>query len=113
MEGNIVLIAVIIFGVFLFIGIISSLIKMYRMAVLGEALVRTGMGGTKVSFSGMFVVPVLHKLEIMDITLKTIMISRTANEGLVCKDNMRADIKVTFFVFKRGQPALGCSHNRP
>ena len=98
MEGNIVLIAGIIFGVILFIGIISSLIKMYRKAVQGEALVRTGMGGTKVSFSGMFVVPVLHKLEIMDITLKTIMISRTANEGLVCKDNMRADIKVTFFV---------------
>lgn len=84
--------------VIIFIGIISSLIKMYRKALQGEALVKTGMGGTKVSFNGMFVVPVLHKMEVMDITLKTIVIARTGKDGLVCKDNMRADIKVTFFV---------------
>ena len=65
----------------------------------------------------MFVVPVLHKLEIMDITLKTIVISRTGKEGLVCKDNMRADIKVTFFVrvnqthedVKQVAQSIGCS----
>lgn len=84
--------------VFIVIGLITAIIKMYRKALQGEALVRTGMGGTKVSFSGIFVVPVIHKLEIMDITLKTIVISRTGKEGLICKDNMRADIKVTFFV---------------
>ncbi|MGB3467159.1 MAG: flotillin family protein, partial [Cyclobacteriaceae bacterium] len=37
-------------------------------------------------------------MERMDITLKTIVIARTGGDGLVCKDNMRADIKVTFFV---------------
>ncbi len=81
-----------------FIGILSAIIKMYRKALQGEALIKTGVGGTKVSFNGMFVVPVLHKLEVMDITLKTIVISRTGKEGLICRDNMRADIKVTFFV---------------
>ena len=56
------------------------------------------MGKTRVSFSGIFVIPVIHKLERMDISLKTIVISRLAGDGLICQDNMRADIKVTFFV---------------
>jgi len=79
-------------------GLIAMVVKMYQKAIQGEALVRTGLGDTKVSFSGIFVVPVIHKLEVMDITLKTIVISRTGSEGLVCKDNLRADIKVNFFL---------------
>ncbi len=34
----------------------------------------------------------------MDITLKTVVIERLGKEGLICMDNMRADIKVAFFV---------------
>ncbi|WP_155210731.1 flotillin family protein [Fulvivirga aurantia] len=93
-----VTIVLIVFGAVFFIGIISMFIKMYRKAVQGEALVRTGVGDAKVNFSGMFVIPVLHKLEIMDITLKTLNISRLGKDGLICKDNMRADIKVSFFI---------------
>lgn len=93
-----ILYVVIVLGVIVFIGLITAIIKMYRKATQGQAMIRTGMGGTRVSFSGIFVVPVIHKLEIMDITLKTIVIARTGREGLICKDNMRADIKVTFFV---------------
>ncbi|PVY39629.1 flotillin family protein [Pontibacter virosus] len=88
---------VIILAVFA-IGFIAIVIKMYQKAIQGEAMVRTGLGDTKVSFSGIFVVPVIHKLEVMDITLKTIVISRTGSEGLICKDNLRADIKVNFFL---------------
>lgn len=83
--------------VILFIFVIIF-IKTFRKAVQGQALVRTGSGGAKVSFSGIFVIPVLHKLEIMDITLKTIVIERLGGDGLICMDNMRADIKVAFFV---------------
>src|SRR5690606_37440691 len=36
--------------------------------------------------------------EVMDISIKTIEIARHGKEGLICKDNIRADIKVTFFV---------------
>lgn len=46
----------------------------------------------------MIVVPVLHSLEHMDISLKTVMIARQGKEGLISKGNLRADIKVTFFV---------------
>jgi uncharacterized membrane protein YqiK len=87
----------IIVGLFL-LGFLAVIAKMYKKAVQGEALLRTGMGDAKVSFSGIIVVPILHKLEVMDIKLKAIVISRSGAEGLVCKDNMRADVKVNFFV---------------
>ncbi|TGD79959.1 flotillin family protein [Hymenobacter wooponensis] len=90
--------AVIIIVAVLVLGFLAIVARMYQKAVQGEALVRTGMGDTKVSFSGIFVVPILHKLEVMDIKLKTIVISRAGSEGLVCKDNLRADVKVNFFV---------------
>ncbi len=46
----------------------------------------------------MVVLPVIHKAEVMDISVKTIEIDRRGKEGLICRDNIRADIKVTFFV---------------
>ncbi len=83
--------------VFIFaIGVLIA--RMYRKAVQGEALVKTGAGGTRISFNGMLVFPVIHKMEVMDITLKTMVVSRTAKDGLICKDNIRADIQITFFV---------------
>jgi uncharacterized membrane protein YqiK len=88
-------------GIFILIvlGVVALLIKWYKKPIHGKALVITGRGGTRVTFDkGIFVIPVLHRMEIMDITLKTITISRTGVDGLICKDNMRADIKVTFFV---------------
>lgn len=85
-------------GLLLIFGLLIWIARMYRKAHQGQALVRTGVGGIQVGFSGILVFPVLHKLEIMDITLKTIVISRTGSEGLICQDNMRADIKVTFFL---------------
>jgi len=97
MASNVAIVLIVV-GAVLLIGIISMFIKMYRKAVQGEALIRTGLGDAKVSFSGIFVVPVVHKLEVMDITLKTLNISRLGKDGLICKDNMRADIKVSFFI---------------
>jgi uncharacterized membrane protein YqiK len=83
---------------FVLVGVVALIIKCYKKAVQGEALIRTGLGDAKVSFSGIFIIPVIHRLEIMEISLKTVVISRTGKEGLICMDNMRADIKVTFFV---------------
>ncbi|MDN5200128.1 flotillin family protein [Fulvivirgaceae bacterium BMA10] len=97
MAGSVIYALIIIGSIFLF-GALVAFIKMYKKVIQGEAIVKTGKGGTKVSFEGMFVIPVLHKMEVMDITLKTMVISRTGKDGLICQDNLRADIKVTFFV---------------
>ncbi len=89
---------IVVIGLVVLFGLLALASRFYRKASQGEALVRTGWGGTKVGFNGMMVIPVAHKLEIMDISLKTIEIARIGKDGLICRDNMRADIKVTFFV---------------
>jgi uncharacterized membrane protein YqiK len=53
----------------------------------------------------------------MDISIKTIEIHRAGSEGLICRDNLRADIKVAFFLrvnkthedVLRVAQAIGCS----
>lgn len=80
------------------VGLLIIIIKCYRKVLLGQALIRNGVGGTKVCFSGMIVIPILHKCEFMDISVKRIEIDRRALQGLICKDNLRADIVVAFFV---------------
>jgi uncharacterized membrane protein YqiK len=87
-----ILIAVFLFG-FLVVGV-----RFYRKVHQGQAFVRTGFGGTRVSFGGMLAFPIVHRLEEMDISVKRIEIYRHGAEGLICRDNMRADIKVAFFV---------------
>ncbi len=85
-------------GVIVVLASVFALNKFYRKAVQGQALVRTGGPTVKVSFNGLWVVPLMHKLEIMDISLKRVILERTQKDGLICKDNMRADIKVAFYV---------------
>lgn len=79
-------------------GVIILISRFYRKVHQGQAIVRNGIGGTKVSFNGMLVIPIAHHAEYMDISVKRVEIERRGPEGLICKDNMRADIKVAFFV---------------
>jgi uncharacterized membrane protein YqiK len=81
-----------------FIGVLVWIISMYKKTIQGKVIVRTGAGGTKVFFNAGLIVPVLHKMEIMDISVKKLDVERTGVNGLICKDNIRADIKVTFFI---------------
>ena len=62
---NTFLIVGIVIAVFL-LGLAVLVVKCYRKVPQGTALVRNGAGGTKISFSGMIVIPVLHKVELMD-----------------------------------------------
>ena len=80
------------------VGIIIITLMFYRKVEKGTALVVTGMPKTKVIFNGGTVIPVLNRAELMDISVKRIELDRTGKNGLICKDNMRADIKVAFFV---------------
>jgi len=93
-SSLIVIIGIVIVG----FGLLVWVISMYKKIIQGKVLVRTGMGGTKVFFNAGLVVPVLHKMEIMDISVKKLEIERSGVNGLICKDNIRADIKVAFFV---------------
>jgi uncharacterized membrane protein YqiK len=90
-----VLIAVVLLIV---LGVVFFLSRMFRKVEQGKALIVSKVRRVDVTFTGAVVLPVLHKAEIMDISVKTIEISRTGREGLICHDNIRADIRITFFV---------------
>ncbi len=80
-------------------GIAAVLSRFYQKVGPDEAIVRTGGRGMKVTTAGgSFVIPVLHRAERMDLTLKSFEIAREGAEGLICKDNIRADIRVAFFI---------------
>src|SRR5574338_830904 len=73
--------------------------RFLRQVDQGKAIIINTWGkGAQVSFSGVVVYPIVNRAEMMDISVKTIDIDRRGKEGLICKDNIRADIKVTFFV---------------
>lgn len=111
-------------GVAIFVGAIIAVIvilamlyaSLFRKVKKGTALVRTGAGKTAVAFDGIWVLPAFHRVEEMDLSVKRLEVDRTGSNGLICKDNMRADIKVAFFVrvnpteddVKRVANAIGC-----
>jgi flotillin len=80
-------------------GMATAFSKFYRKPGPEEAIVRTGVGGLQVMTGrGMIVIPLIQEASVMDLSVKRILIARDGEDGLICKDNMRADIKVTFFV---------------
>ncbi|MCM1973909.1 MULTISPECIES: hypothetical protein [unclassified Streptomyces] len=72
--------------------------RLFRKVEQGKALIVSKMRKVDVTFTGQVVLPVLHKAEVMDISVKTIEITRAGKEGLICRDNIRADIRISFFV---------------
>jgi uncharacterized membrane protein YqiK len=82
----------------LFLGLVAMLARFYRMVEQGKALIVNKTNDQIVSFTGSVVLPIFHRAEVMDISVKTIEIDRRGKEGLICQDNIRADIKVNFFV---------------
>jgi uncharacterized membrane protein YqiK len=82
---------------FVVIGV-AFLLRLFRKVEQGHVLIVSKIKRVHVTFTGAIVLPVLHKAEVMDISVKTIEIERSGNEGLICRDNIRADIRITFFV---------------
>jgi uncharacterized membrane protein YqiK len=82
----------------LILGILMLYARWFKKPIQGQAFVITTRQGILVKFNGTVVIPILHRLEIMDISLKSFTLERMGKEGLICQDNMRADIKVTFFI---------------
>lgn len=80
-------------------GVLALVARFYRQVEQGRALiVNASRSEPVVTFTGGFVWPVINKAETMDLSVKTIEIDRRGKEGLICNDNIRADINVTFFV---------------
>ncbi|MFC9465357.1 flotillin family protein [Streptomyces coelicoflavus] len=85
-------------GVLLVVIVLFGVSRLFRKVEQGKALIVSKMRKVDVTFTGQVVLPVLHRAEVMDISVKTIEITRAGKEGLICRDNIRADIRITFFV---------------
>ncbi|MFE2283506.1 flotillin family protein [Streptomyces sp. NPDC059443] len=90
-----VLVAVVLLLALVLLLVVS---RLFRKVEQGRALIISKTKRVDVTFTGAVVLPVLHKAEYMDISVKTIEIRRTGREGLICQDNIRADIHISFFV---------------
>ncbi|MFJ8112543.1 SPFH domain-containing protein [Streptomyces sp. NPDC096132] len=80
------------------IAVLFVVSRLFRKVEQGKALIVSKLRKVDVTFTGQVVLPVLHKAEVMDISVKTIEITRAGKEGLICRDNIRADIRISFFV---------------
>ncbi|MCH4889769.1 flotillin family protein [Acidaminobacter sp. JC074] len=80
------------------IGLLALFSRFYHKVEQSKVIIRNGVGNQVVCFSGIFVVPIIHRYEEMDISIKRVEIAREGKDGLICKDNLRADIRVAFFV---------------
>jgi uncharacterized membrane protein YqiK len=99
MDATTVGIGVTVVGVLLVAAVLLLVFtRLFRKVEQGKALIVSKMRKVDVTFTGQVVLPVLHKAEVMDISVKAIDITRTGRDGLICKDNIRADIRISFFV---------------
>ncbi len=86
-------------AVFVLIGLPMLFAKWYHKVEQGTALIiNTLRSKPKVTFTGGIVFPVIHKKELMRISLITLEVDRRGKDGLICQDNMRADITVAFYL---------------
>lgn len=72
---------------------------LYRRSTKEIAFVRTGFGGEKVVISGgAFVIPVLHEITPVGMTVMRIEVARRQTQALITRNRMRADVIAEFFV---------------
>ncbi|WP_140919240.1 hypothetical protein [Limnobaculum xujianqingii] len=90
------IVAVIIVAI---LGLFGLFKAFYIKVPQGTALIVNDMSSQpKVHFTGALVYPVIYKKEFMRISLLTLEVDRRGKDGLICKDNLRADITVAFYL---------------
>ncbi len=88
-------------GVFfvILLGFAGLFKAFYYKVDQGTALIVNDMSAKpKVHFTGALVYPIIYKKELMNISLLTLEVDRRGKDGLICADNMRADITVAFYL---------------
>lgn len=87
-------------GAVVILMIVSTLARALIKADAGQAIVKTGFGMSQpqVSLSSAFALPLLHKVDTLDLTVKTVRIARREHESLSCADGIRAEVEVDFYI---------------
>ncbi|UZE70414.1 hypothetical protein [Proteus mirabilis] len=81
------------------LGLFGLFKAFYIKVPQGTALIVNDMTSQpKVHFTGALVYPVIYKKEFMRISLLTLEVDHRGKDGLICQDNLRADITVAFYL---------------
>jgi uncharacterized membrane protein YqiK len=94
-------------GIIITIVMIFALLKCYKKVPhQGMVYIVNQVKEVVVYFTGGWIFPLIHTAELMDISRKVITVKKKGeidsndedSEGLLCKDNIRADIDVKFYI---------------
>ncbi len=87
-------------GLLLAVFIVSLFMRWLVKSMSGQAIVKTGFGLRKpsISMGSSFIVPLFHKYDLIDLTVKTVRIERRAHDSLSCADGIRAEVEVDFYI---------------
>jgi regulator of protease activity HflC (stomatin/prohibitin superfamily) len=81
------------------LGVALVLARSWRPVKHGQALIINKLGGEpRVTFRGALVLPIVQRAELLDVSTRQIVIARRGKAGVICADNIRADVEVTFHV---------------
>ncbi len=101
------------------VGFLLLLARAHKKCPQGQALVRTGVGGAKVALdSGIFVIPIMHRYEALDISIKTIPLQLLNEDMLAIVEGEKIDLEVTFYMRVHKDPksvvevaqSIGCKN---
>ncbi len=96
--GNIFVVVVIAITV-LMIVLMSLFLKWYKKPTMGKVIIRTGSEGAKVCFEkGIFIIPVLHHFELLDITMKTFSIDLSRHDAILLEDGLKVEVIAVFYI---------------
>lgn len=71
----------------------------YRRVGAGEALViERGNAPTRVSLGGALVLPLVHRAEVLDLSVRKVVVERRGRQGVSCMDGIRVDLRATLLV---------------
>jgi regulator of protease activity HflC (stomatin/prohibitin superfamily) len=99
MSSQLAQVAVLAVGGLVLVGILVVLARSYRSVPSGQALIVNRLGhAPRVTFTGAVILPFVGRAEVLDLSVQKITIALRGRRGLICADNLRADIEVTFFV---------------
>ncbi len=81
------------------IGMIAAVVTFYKKPKMGQAIIRTRVDGTKVALNqGIMVVPILHRMEVMNVAMTMIHTDFMDENALISKDNIKVNAKINFLL---------------
>lgn len=80
------------------LGLLFLIARFHHRVPQGEALIRSGVGGMRVSFTGLICLPIAHKIETIDLTRKRLTASFRDQNSLTTRDGIEVETVAAFQV---------------